>query len=727
MDIAINTILKTLYLFLGPYTSMRMNKEKRAEEIYRLIIELASGNFGYRLEPSDREDEMDAIIAGINMLGEELQASVVSRDYLTSMFEGVVDMLIVLNPDGSIQNINSTAAKLLAYPKQELTGKSFSLLSYTNSPGHPLEKFIQKLYTENHCYNIEDQFLASNGKRIPVSCSFSLLYDQQKIISGILCIAKDITLQKPAEEELKRSKEFFELALQASNDGIWDWDLITNQIYFSPRWKHMLGYADHELADSLDTWKKVMYRDDYLLALTSIEAYNNGLLTELKLIQRYHHKNGSLVYMLSRGIHHKNESGQVIRMIWAHTDITSQKLAEIELQKAKVQAEMANKSKSRFLSNMSHEIRTPLNGILGFTDFLMQTRLSAEQAEYLQLLKTSGHNLSKLLGDILDLNKIEEGKLSLENINFNLREVISSFIKPYHYMAEEKNLDFRLTFDPLIPYDAITGDPSRINQIMVNLLGNALKFTREGGIAVHFELVPSHSSTKEEICIRGSVADTGPGIPTDKQKAIFETFTQADNSVTRKFGGSGLGLSIVRQLAALMGGETGVNSPALPKPFPAADPGSEFWFTFKLTIRAVQVPDKPKQNDTGKKLHFELPYTILVVEDNQVNQMIASKILKDLGAQVSIAENGQEGLEKAVQNNFDVIFMDIQMPVMDGYSATQMLRKHGYHKPIIGLSANVYKEDVEKCLQSGMNAHLAKPFSKEEIFRIVTHYMQHVP
>lgn len=698
----------------------RMNKENRTEEITKLIIELASGNFGYRLEISDTDDEMDAIIAGINMLGEELQASTVSRDYLTSIFEGVADILVVLHPDGSIQNINTTAEKLLAYHKRDLLGKPFSLL-FADATSQAVQELIGQIHREGHCYNIEASFLSLHKRIIPVSCSFSLLYNQQKNISGILCIAKDITDQKAAAEELKRSKELFELALQASNDGIWDWDLTTNHIYFSPRWKHMLGYADHELSNSLASWVRVIFREDYKLALSLIEAYNKGLIPEFRVIQRYHHKNGSVVYLLSRAIHHKNEKGEVVRMIWAHTDITAQKLSEIELQNAKEQAETANRSKSRFLSSMSHEIRTPLNGILGFTEFLLQTPLNAEQTEYLQLVQTSGQNLSKLLSDILDLNKIEEGKLSLENIDFNFRDFISTNIKPYRYMAEEKKLGFSLTFDPLLPYYAVKGDPTRINQILVNLLGNALKFTQEGGIAIHFELVPQ-SGQPGEIYIKGSVTDTGPGIPDEKQKAIFESFTQADNSITRKFGGSGLGLTIVKQLTTLMGGQAGVISPVIAKPFHSTYPGSAFWFTCKLSVSTAHaIP--ARFTTENKKLYFEEPYEVLIVEDNQVNQLIAAKVLKDLGAQVSIVENGQEAVEKVSQENFDIIFMDIQMPVMDGYTASRRLRAKGYKKPIIGLSANVYKEDIDKCLEAGMNAHIAKPFTKQEIYTVVTTFV----
>lgn len=699
-----------------------MKKEERAEAIYQLILELASGNFGYRVEPLNQYDEMDAIIAGINMLGEELQASTVSRDYLTSVFESVVDMLIVLNPDGTIQDVNSTVEQVSAYRKDELIGKPFSSL-FKNDSSSYIEQLQTKLLSEGHCYNMEDSFLTKNKKVVPVSCSGSLLYDQQKNITGLVYIIKDITSQKEAEEALKRSKELFELALRASNDGIWDWDLPSDRLYISARWKEMLGYADNELENSWDSWTKVVFEEDRKVALNLIEAYNKEEITELNMIQRCYHKNGSTVYMLSRAMHHKDDAGNVVRMLWAHTDITSQKLAEIELQKAKEQAEMASKSKSSFLANMSHEIRTPLNGILGFTDFLLNTPISEEQQEYLQLVKSSGQALSKLLSDILDLNKVEEGKLSIEDITFDFRNTIEAAVSPYQRIALEKGLQFSLSYDNSVPYHSLKGDPNRINQIIVNLIGNALKFTQEGGIAIHFEALPQEKLSADDVYIKGSVTDTGEGVSIEKQSLIFESFTQADDSVTRKFGGSGLGLTIVRQLANLMGGSAGVMSPVKNPPFHSAHPGSEFWFTFKLKTDYKPVSVHKESLQPDEKISFSWPVNVLLVEDNVVNQMIAKKVLKDLGAQIVLAEDGAKAIEKIQKETFDIILMDIQMPIMDGYSATQAIRQQGYVLPIIGLSANVYKEDVDKCLEVGMNAHIGKPFTKEALFEVINKYL----
>jgi len=365
---------------------------------------------------------------------------------------------------------------------------------------------------------------------------------------------------------------------------------------------------------------------------------------------------------------------------------------------------------------MSHEIRTPLNGILGFTDLLIKGNPNNEDKKYLELIRSSGDTLLKLLSDILDLNKIEQGKLSIENIKFNFTDAVTQTLIPYQYRANEKGLQFMLNFDPRIP-EYVNGDPTRIKQLIINLVSNSLKFTENGGISISFEAESDPRKSDDYFYVRGIVSDTGIGVPEEKQKLIFDSFTQADGSFTRKYGGSGLGLSIVKQLLRLMHGEIRLISPALEKPFKSDNQGASFVFRFRLKAETVSEEDKDvKFVEAPKAMKFTEPYTILLVEDNKINQLLASTVLENFGIKVITADDGLQGVEKVKSEDVDLILMDVQMPVMNGYESTAAIRTMGMNLPIIGLTANVYKEDIDKCIESGMNAHLGKPFNEMDLF-----------
>jgi signal transduction histidine kinase/ActR/RegA family two-component response regulator len=384
-----------------------------------------------------------------------------------------------------------------------------------------------------------------------------------------------------------------------------------------------------------------------------------------------------------------------------------------ELEKVKEAAERANQSKTRFLSSMSHEIRTPLNGILGFTEILSKTSLSREEEqEYLMHIKTAGELLSKLIGDILDLNKIEEGKLSLENESFNFKEFIESSLYPYKFQINENGVDFILEIDEAIP-DYIISDRHRIHQLLVNLIGNSVKFTKKGQIGIK---IAGEKIDEENFVIRMSVCDTGIGIPPDKFEKIFESFTQANETISRNYGGSGLGLAIVKHLVTVMNGKINVISP-YPHKYSKGDAGSCFEIELPVKI------DKTRKHHPVEETHINginnlegKNVSVLVVDDNIMNQKLASFLLEKLGCKTHVAGDGEEALELVKTNRFDVILMDVHMPVMDGYEASQIIRKQlRLETPIIGVTANVFKDDIEKCLHAGMNDHLGKPYGEYQL------------
>jgi signal transduction histidine kinase/DNA-binding NarL/FixJ family response regulator/HPt (histidine-containing phosphotransfer) domain-containing protein len=372
-----------------------------------------------------------------------------------------------------------------------------------------------------------------------------------------------------------------------------------------------------------------------------------------------------------------------------------------DLLTARDAAEASRRAKAQFLANMSHEIRTPMNAVIGLTNLLQQTQTTREQSEYLNAIGSSSQNLLVILNDILDSSKMEAGKLSLEQVPFRLPDTVRRLSTLFRYTADSKGLLLRVE----VATDVPTADPVRLQQILVNLVSNALKFTRHGGVAVYVGLSPTPPPSVEQVVLRFTVQDSGIGIPADKLTTIFEDFAQANASTTREFGGTGLGLSIARNLVQLHGGQLSVRS----------DEGVGSEFFFELTYPVADAALAQPEVRTGPLPTFEPALRVLVAEDNELNQLVARKTLENWNVRVVIATNGRLAVEKAIQANepFDAVLMDVQMPELDGYAATRALREFFPNEqqfPIIGLTASVLPEDHGLALAAGMNDTLAKPF-----------------
>jgi signal transduction histidine kinase len=382
---------------------------------------------------------------------------------------------------------------------------------------------------------------------------------------------------------------------------------------------------------------------------------------------------------------------------------------QVELKEAKEIAEAASSSKSAFLANMSHEIRTPLGAILGFTELLRDRRLSPEQVDkYLGIILKNGQMLGQLIDDILDLAKVEAGRLGMERLQFSLRDLMTDLISLLNLRASEKGLSLKLELAPGLP-EHIETDPLRLRQILMNIIGNAIKFTEAGEVCVRV----SHEPAGADCRIHFSVQDTGPGIAFEQRGHLFQPFSQADNSTTRKYGGTGLGLMLSRRLAEALGGDVWLDPKGPPK-------GA----LFRISILAREV----SLDKTEAAEERELPENslkgckVLVVEDSLDNQELLEQFLAGNGASVDFASNGREGIAKALGEDFDLVLMDIQMPVLDGYSATKELRLKGFGKPIVALSAHAMKEDREKSLSVGCNDHLVKPIDPTRLLKTVARF-----
>ncbi len=388
-------------------------------------------------------------------------------------------------------------------------------------------------------------------------------------------------------------------------------------------------------------------------------------------------------------------------------DITSQKKLESELRHARRDAEASLEVRKTILANVSHELRTPVNAIVGITSLLAGTEINAIQKEYIQTMKFSSDGLLVLIDDLLDISRIESGKVELENISFSPEKILHVLSRSLGLKAEEKGLKFRYDIDPNIS-SFLYGDPHRLNQVLTNLISNAIKFTHQGEICVTAQL-KSNSDDKQTLYI--GVRDTGIGIAPERQGAVFQEFSQEDSSTTRKYGGTGLGLTISRKIVELMGGSLKLKS--------EKNVGSEFYF--EVTLRKSEAPEKQTENFNPDLSGIR----VLVVEDNPVNQFLATSLLKNWNAAVEVCANGVLAIDTLKNISFDVILMDLQMPLKDGFETTIELRRDFHLKtPIIALTANAISGERDQCLQVGMNEYMSKPFQPEILYKKILELVQ---
>jgi PAS domain S-box-containing protein len=513
----------------------------------------------------------------------------------------------------------------------------------------------------------------------------------------------DVTQQKAVEEALRHSEERFELAMRGANDGLWDWNIETHNVYYSPRFKQILGLAPEQKL-SLESFNALVNPEDRSLIRSSTRDYFAKRLTHYEIRYRVQHQQGHTIWLLSRGIAVWNEAGKAVRMIGTVVDITHAKQVEEELLLSKELAEHASQAKSTFLANMSHELRTPLNAILGYTQILAwDESLNEQQMEGINIIRRSGEYLLTLINDILDISKIEAGRIDLNITTFNFNEFIQGVVELFKMRAQQKNLAF--LYEPLTPMPiGVDGDERRLRQVLINLLGNALKFTNEGGVALKISYDMPY--------IRFQIEDTGIGIAEEDINKIFLPFQQVGDQNYRAEG-AGLGLSITQRLVKMMNGELQVHS--------KVGQGSQFIVVLALPLANMLLPNghsEPKPLIIG----FEgVPRKILLIDDKWENRSVLRNLLTQLGFEILEAEQGALGVEIARETLPDLIITDLVMPVMDGFEATRQLRKIPAlsQTPIIAASASVFDYHQQQSRNAGCDGFIPKPIRADILLELL--------
>ncbi|HEY0029396.1 MAG TPA: PAS domain S-box protein [Bacteroidia bacterium] len=665
-------------------------KEKRAAELVIADIELDFQN----KEKEKREianKELEAFSYSVKL----------ASKYSLSLIEASRDPLVTISTEGKIMDMNEATVNITGLEREKLTGSDF--FNYFTEPQKAREVY-QEVFAKGSVADSPLTLRHTKGKLTDVLFNGSVYKDDKGNVLGVVIVARDVTAQKLLSQ--------YSLSLiEASLDPLVTISIEGKITDMNEATANITGMTREELTGT-DFFH--YFTEPQKAREVYQEVFAKGSVADSPLTLR--HKGGKLTDVLFNGSVYKDDRGNVLGVVVVARDITDQKRFENELIEAKSNAERAtekaeesNKLKEAFLANMSHEIRTPMNAIIGFSDILSKGKLLEQEKEYVRTIKTAGENLLTIINDILDISKIEAGMMTFEEHTFSVKEIFKSLNVMLMGKAKEKDLELVFNCADNIP-DSLLGDPTRLTQIIINLAGNSIKFTQKGQVEVNVNVIEAVKGQYEEgtTLLEFSVIDTGIGIPSDKLEHIFERFRQAESHTTRKYGGTGLGLSIAKKLVELQGGTLTVKS--------EFKVGSTFSFCIPYK-KSVKAP--PAAEISGHKFNMEelSKLNILLVEDNQLNVKLILSLFSEGNLKLQVAENGSVGIEKLKENNFDIILMDMEMPVMNGYEAATIIRKELKNNiPIIAMTAHAMAGEKERCLSLGMNDYISKPINANLLF-----------
>ena len=662
-------------------------------------------------------------------ISKDLSIEQAAFDKFHKLFDNNPTLMAVSDiSDKKFVEVNAAFLEKLGYSREEIIGKTSQEINLFLDDDKQIE-VANKLQNEGRIKNIELNIRKKDGQIIAGLFSGEIIDNQME--KALLTVMTDITERKQTEEEIAGISERLKLATKAANLGIWEYNIVTGELIWDDEMYALYGISKETFSGAYEAWEHGLHPDDLEKSRQHINDAINGL-REFNPIFRVLWKDGSVHHIKANAVVLHDAKGTPVRMYGTNWDVTEHIHYEEELLKAREQAEAANIAKGQFLANMSHEIRTPMNGIFGFLDLLQMSNLSSEQKEFIREAKSASTLLLNLINDILDFSKIEAGKLHMENISFNVRTAVEDAVSLLEPKAAEKNLKLHVLIKEDVP-EEIMGDPSRLRQILSNLVSNAVKFTESGEVSI---TVDSVEKENDMAILKFDIKDTGIGISKEAIGDLFQSFNQADTTTTRKYGGTGLGLAITKELVKMMGGEISVSS--------ILCEGSLFTFTIysKIVKRAV-VKNIDFENNSGKniliaddniniikivdkdvckKARTAFKPEILLVEDSEMNRKIVIRILESHNLTCDVAINGLEACMAMQEKEYDIVFMDCQMPVMDGYESTSRIREHegsNKHTTIIAMTANAMTGDKAKCIEAGMDDYISKPIDFEHMIRLI--------
>ncbi|MHA8072619.1 PAS domain S-box protein [Aquirufa ecclesiirivi] len=645
---------------------------------------------------------------------------------LSWVARGTDNIVVIANAKGQIEWVNHPFEKLTEYTLNEVIGKTpGSFLQYPGSDPMTVQA-MKEAIAECKTFRGEIRNRSKSGREYWLEIFLNPIFNEQQELINFIAIESDITEKKEKDLEISdllatQIAIFNGVSLAIIFTDVHGYVKKVNQAtleIFEYESNDIVGQLLSQIPcfdmDEIIQYNKELSEEYGVDFVPSFETFVMRTKSSGKPERREWtliSKSGKRIPIWLGVTCVNNERGEIIGYLGVAEDYTEHKQAQNELIQAKDDAEMAVRAKDSFLTNMSHEIRTPLNAIIGFTEILQGSQLPVPDCEYVDNIQKAGDHLLLLINDILDLSKIDSGKIELEVQPFQLKESLKHVHDLLKVKATKKAIDFSLFLDAELP-EVIIGDNGRLNQVLINLAGNAIKFTEEGEVSISVKKV---KETETTISLRFSVKDTGIGISEEKIQTIFDRFIQAEASTTRKFGGSGLGLNIAKQLVELQGGKIELKS--------KLGRGSEFFFVLEFQ-KAKQLEEKrSKKENIG--LRVDHPVSILMCEDNEMNQRLAKTVIHNFGYQLDIANNGKEGIELLQKKDYDLVLMDLQMPEMDGYQATMYIRNEMKSDiPIIAMTAHSLVGEQQKCFDIGMNGYVSKPYKQQELLQKIQEFIR---
>jgi PAS domain S-box-containing protein len=623
-------------------------------------------------------------------------------EQLSIVANKVTSGVVISNSENKVVWVNAAFAEITGYTIGDVAGCRLGDIIKGKDTDEEAIRSAREFNKNKKSFYVELLAYRKNDEPVWLSVMNSVILNERGEFDKVVEIITNITQRKRAEEKL----ETLSIASSRSSSGIFVRQAGGEIVWFNDAFETITGYTLEELKGKKFGDRLLGPDTDLQTSETAKSALKEQKPYEVEIL--IYRKDGKPVWVFISNNPLYNQEGETERQVGIIVDISERKKVEQELIKTREEALQLSRAKEMFVSVMSHEIRTPLNAVIGMAHILREDNPTPVQLEHLDILKFSAENLMALLNAILDYTKIETGNLVLESTDVNLRELVTRTMDSFLFKANEKGIALHYEIDPRIP-DLVLGDQTRLYQVLINLLGNSIKFTHEGSVRLRLALV---SDTPETITIGFVIADTGIGIEKDKIDYIFEAYTQAKSDTSRKYGGTGLGLAITKRLIELFGSKIRVVS----------EEGNGSEFSFSIPFKRADSRNSSEMKESYK----QFSKVILVVDDNDINRLLARKMLSKWGIETEIAENGRIAVQKVIENKYDMVLMDIHMPEMNGFEAVKEIRKlkGGYFEklPIIALTASIMNDELNTIAASGMNDYVQKPFSPDELYKKIERY-----